>query len=245
MASTRNFEALWSAVASTLPTSRSSWTMGARETPASRGLRLVHLQHVLEPEQIESPVAIVDQAVERRQQGSASLEGLSERFGVHAPGPGTPSSGRLANLARHPTARSGRRSPSRGRCRATATGARFFRRRASPTGTTGASGGYTRSARSHTRCRPRRPAIATSPRIVRISSIWVILRCWSSPSTARHRRRCPGCRGTGAAPRRLAALGCRPKPVVLRSQVRALVAGGQAAISARESRGRSWAAPSR
>ncbi len=52
----------------------------------------------------------------------------------------------------------------------------FFNRRASSTDGTTTSAGYTRSARPHSRSRPTRPAIATSPRIVRHSSIWVTLR---------------------------------------------------------------------
>ena len=52
---------------------------------------------------------------------------------------------------------------------------------ASSDGTTGVPGGYTRSARSQLRCRPTRPEIATSPRIMRNSSIWVTLRSLVHP----------------------------------------------------------------
>ncbi len=52
---------------------------------------------------------------------------------------------------------------------------------ASSSGTTGVPAGYTRSARSHSRWRPWRPAIATSPRIARSSSIWVTLRLFVHP----------------------------------------------------------------
>ncbi len=44
--------------------------------------------------------------------------------------------------------------------------------------------GYTRSGRSHSRSRPTRPAIATSPRIVRYSSICVTLRLFVHPVEA-------------------------------------------------------------
>jgi hypothetical protein len=53
--------------------------------PTSLGLRLVHLQHVLEAEQVDGAGAVVDPAVERRQQRCAPFEGPSERFGIHAP----------------------------------------------------------------------------------------------------------------------------------------------------------------
>ena len=46
------------------------------------------------------------------------------------------------------------------------------------------SAGYTRSARSHTRSRPTRPEIATSPRSIRYSSIWVTLRLCVHPVDA-------------------------------------------------------------
>ena len=59
----------------------------------------------------------------------------------------------------------------------------LIRRASSPDGTT-TSAGYTRSARSHNRSRPMRPAIATSPRIIRNSSIWVTLRLWVQPVDA-------------------------------------------------------------
>jgi len=51
----------------------------------------------------------------------------------------------------------------------------LIRRASSPDGTT-TSAGYTRAAKSHSRSRPTRPAIATSPEISRHSSIWVTLR---------------------------------------------------------------------
>jgi hypothetical protein len=57
----------------------------------------------------------------------------------------------------------------------------FLAVRASATGGTTTSAGYTRSARSHSRSRPTRPAIATSPRIVRNSSIWVTFRLFVQP----------------------------------------------------------------
>ena len=60
----------------------------------------------------------------------------------------------------------------------------FLARSASSTVGTTTSAGYTRSARSHTRSRPTRPAIATSPRIIRNSSIWVTLRLFVQPVEA-------------------------------------------------------------
>ena len=60
----------------------------------------------------------------------------------------------------------------------------FFARSASSTDGTTTSAGYTRSARSHSRSRPTRPAIAISPRIIRNSSIWVTLRLFVHPVEA-------------------------------------------------------------
>jgi hypothetical protein len=60
----------------------------------------------------------------------------------------------------------------------------FFTRSASSIDGTTTSDGYTRSARSHSRSRPTRPAIAISPRIIRHSSICVTLRLFVHPVEA-------------------------------------------------------------
>ena len=60
----------------------------------------------------------------------------------------------------------------------------FFARSASSTDGTTTSAGYTRSGRSQSRSRPTRPEIATSPRIIRNSSIWVTLRLFVHPVEA-------------------------------------------------------------
>ena len=60
----------------------------------------------------------------------------------------------------------------------------FLVRCASSTDGTTTSAGYTLSARSHKRSRPTRPAIATSPRIIRNSSICVTLRLFVHPVEA-------------------------------------------------------------
>ena len=55
---------------------------------------------------------------------------------------------------------------------------------ASARATISTPGGYTRSATSQSRCRPRRPATATWPLAVRISSSWVTLRSFVHPVDA-------------------------------------------------------------
>jgi hypothetical protein len=66
---------LRSAVASTFPTSRSREGVVA---PAALGGRLVHLEGVLEVEELLCPFAVVDQPVERRQQRRAALKLILE-----------------------------------------------------------------------------------------------------------------------------------------------------------------------
>jgi hypothetical protein len=53
--------------------------------PAALRRRLVHLQHVLEAEQIRRPRPIVDEAVEGREQRRAAGERPVERLGIDAP----------------------------------------------------------------------------------------------------------------------------------------------------------------
>ena len=53
--------------------------------PSPGVLRLVHLEHVLEVEQVLGPLTVVHQAVERREQRRAPGEGTVERLGVHPP----------------------------------------------------------------------------------------------------------------------------------------------------------------
>jgi hypothetical protein len=60
----------------------------------------------------------------------------------------------------------------------------FLMRSASSTFGTTRSAGYTRSGRSQSRSRPTRPAIATSPRVIMSSSIWVTLRLFVHPLEA-------------------------------------------------------------
>jgi hypothetical protein len=69
-----------------LPTSWSWWRIGRAEVaPPSPAFWFVHLEHVLEVEQLAGPCAVVGQAVERRQQRGASFEWLAERLGIYAP----------------------------------------------------------------------------------------------------------------------------------------------------------------
>ena len=86
IALTRNTEALRSAMASTFPTSRSPWRIGQGEVaPAALGGGLVHLERVLEVEQLLGARPVVDEAVERRQQRRPPFEIPAERGGVDAP----------------------------------------------------------------------------------------------------------------------------------------------------------------
>ena len=127
----------------------------------------------------------MDEPVERRQQRRTALEVLLvERAGVDTPlALRAFDHGRLAGLAdvgrlaRH----GGGLLPGDAQ---RAEPPLVLGRRASSTDGTTTSAGYTRSARSHSRSRPTRPAIATSPRITRISSIWVTLRLLVHPVEA-------------------------------------------------------------
>jgi hypothetical protein len=66
--------------------------------PLRRGL--VHLEDVLEAEEVGRPGPVVDQAVERGQQRRAARERAVERRGVHPPGPGDAlDDGGLARIA--------------------------------------------------------------------------------------------------------------------------------------------------
>ena len=85
-ASTRSTPASRSAVASTLPTSASPWRTGKREVaPAPLLLRLVHLERVLEVEQVQRASPVVAQPIERRQEGGSTFEALGGRIRVEAP----------------------------------------------------------------------------------------------------------------------------------------------------------------
>ncbi len=86
MALTRRTPALRSAWASSLPTRRSPDRIGQGVVaPAAGGGGLVHLQLVVEPEQVLGARAVVDEAVERGQQGRAPGEGLAELGRVDPP----------------------------------------------------------------------------------------------------------------------------------------------------------------
>src|SRR5689334_21797525 len=74
MAFTRSTPAFRSAIASSFPTSSSPYTIGSAKYPQRR--RLVHLQLVLEAEQLRRALAVVSQPVERRQQRHPSLEAV-------------------------------------------------------------------------------------------------------------------------------------------------------------------------
>ena len=59
---------------------------GEREVaPSALLLGLVHLERVLEVEQLQGPAPIVGQAVERGEDGRPALERLADRLGVHPP----------------------------------------------------------------------------------------------------------------------------------------------------------------
>ena len=61
---------------------------GEREVaPAARRLGLVHLEHVLEVEELDRTDAVVDEPVERREERGAALERPRERLGVDPPLP--------------------------------------------------------------------------------------------------------------------------------------------------------------
>ena len=157
IAFTRSTDAFRSAVASTFPTSRSPWRIGKRVVaPPALGGGLVHLEGVLEVEQLEGSDAVVDEPVERRQQRRPALEVAAEQRRVDAPlSLHALDHGRLAGLAH--VGRLARQllvlclaMPSDASRRS------FFLRRASSADGTTTSAGYTRSGRSHTRSRPTR-----------------------------------------------------------------------------------------
>src|SRR3954464_11628135 len=86
---TRTTPALRSAVASSFPTSRSWWRIRKREVaPAALVLGLVHLEDVLEAEEVHRVRAVVGQAVEGRQQRGAPSNGCASASGStrHVPG---------------------------------------------------------------------------------------------------------------------------------------------------------------
>jgi hypothetical protein len=103
----------------------------------------LYISCVLEVEQLDRTGAVVDEPVERRQQRGSALEVAVEQGRVDAPLTLRPFDDR-------------RRS--------------FLTRVASSTDGT-STDGYTFPGRSQRRSRPTRPAIATSARIIRYSSI--------------------------------------------------------------------------
>ena len=180
---TTSLEALRSAVASSLPTSRSPWRIGNAKKPHRRFASGLYISSdVLEVEQVDGPAAVVGQAVERRQQGGAAVEWPAELLRVDAPGPRRRP---RPSPARRPRPR---RSESIGT--AVACRARDAQRPQPPFGAepvrlvvrdTGVRPG--RPARPGPTCAaaPMRPAMATSPRVIRNSSIWVTLRSLVHP----------------------------------------------------------------
>ena len=75
-----------SAVASSFPTSRSWWRIGRAKKPQRVWPRACTSRARTRSRTVDSPLAVVGQAVERRQQGGAALERLAELLGVDAPG---------------------------------------------------------------------------------------------------------------------------------------------------------------
>ena len=145
-------------------------------SPAPLVGRLVHLEEVLEVEELLGADAVVDRAGRRATAAPCDLRSHGRERPDRPPTRRRfPRPPRAHRPPPRGTARRRRRSPPAARCRASAAGARRWIRRACRE-RDGFTRGYTRSARSHSRCRPTRPAIATSPRELRNSSICVTLR---------------------------------------------------------------------
>ena len=153
--------------------------------PAALGRGLVHLEGVLELEQLlargagrrragRTATAAPSVPRSRRPSAAGSTRHSPLMPSTTAGSPASPTStgsiGILVVFCRAMPSEASRRS--------------FLIRRASSSDGTTTSAGYTRSARSHSRSRPTRPAIATSPRIIRNSSIWVTLRSFVHPVDA-------------------------------------------------------------
>ena len=110
-------------------------------------LRHVHLEAVVEVEERLGPVAVVDEAVEGREERDAVGNRVRRRSRDAPPSPSASS--------RTPSARK--------RCSANA--------RSASRSETVSTSGYQRSARSHSRLPPVRPTTATTPRVLRIWSM--------------------------------------------------------------------------
>ena len=178
--------------------------------PDPLGLRLVHLQHVVELEERVEPLAVHHQPVERRQQRRAALE-VVEVLEVRRVDPPLPAHaldhGRLAGVAGRTSARRGPRARSGGRCPSTAAGGgpapRAPRRdRAAARRRTRARPGPTASrARSRTRRRPRRAGACTRASAARSC-------CWSSRSSPTCAGRCRAAGWPAADPPHAGSRGC-------------------------------------
>lgn len=124
-------------------------------SPPSFPLRLVHLEGVLE----------VEQSTARTRSWISRSNGDSNA--VRPSKPSAVASGSTRQGPEVPSISTGMPASPTTCGRATPRERSHFSSRilrASPAGTSAVLAGYTRSARSHTRCRPRRPATATSPR---------------------------------------------------------------------------------
>ena len=181
--------------------------------PAPGGGRLVHLELVVELEQLGEPLAVEDQPVERRQQRGAAPERLvepRELLRVDPPGAAHALDERRlpgirdgAGLAAGHRGAAGAGDAERGEPSAVALGPGLLERhreegRAAP-GRRGPRAA--RGPRATTR-RPRRAPPCSSAASARSS------RC-SSRSSATPRRRCRAARGPAADPRPAAGRGCR------------------------------------
>ena len=173
---------------------------GAREgevAPPALVLRLVHLEDVLEVEQLLRPRAVVDEPVERRRSAVRPSKSPSSASGsMRLPGDplhggrlaGVPDVDRLDRHLRCPRAA----IPSDRRRRP------FLIRSASSTEGTTRRPGRPVQVRSQSRSRPS-GGDRDSPRIIRSSSIWVTLRLFVHPATPTALRTCPRRHATSAA----------------------------------------------
>ena len=145
---------------------------------------LVHLERVVELEQLERPRPVVDEPVEGREKRCASLEVVAERRGVDAPLALRPLDHRrlacLPHVDRLDRHRGGLAAcdPEGGEPPFVHRPPRLVGRRDDDVRRVDALGDVPR------RSRPTRPAIATSPLIIRNSSIWVTFRVFVQPVDA-------------------------------------------------------------
>ena len=211
-ASTRSTPASRSAVASSLPTSRSPEQDRHRPVaPAPLGGRLVHLQLVVELEQLGHPLAVVDQPVERGQQRRPAGERRRSRYvGIDAP----PAPDALDDGGLTPTSPTSLGSPVdlRGLLPGQTPGHGADARRDDPPR-------LLHGHRRDRRGRPARPdpraardpcARRRPPRRAAPSGSPASGRCGrcSTRSTPTAPRGCPARRSRAAAPRRTASPGC-------------------------------------